>query len=102
MMKTKKIIAVCLTALTFSAVTIPATLLTTPEVAYAQTYHKGALLMFSVTKVATNGGWYTAQNFDQKLTRSVGGYRDTYHLVNITYSTNSYGYHVSTANYSID
>lgn len=100
MLKFKKIIATSLTVLALSVVALPATLLTTSQTAYAQTYHKGALLSFSIKKTTTNG-WYTSANFDQTLTRTFYGYSYTYHLTSVKYSSSG-KYHTTTAYYSID
>lgn len=102
MIKVKKIIAVGLTALTFVAASVSVNLLTTSEVAYAygQNY-RGALLEVTVSKTATNGGWYTEDNFEQTTTRTFRGNTYTYHLTCVTYSKTG-GYWTTTAHYAID
>lgn len=100
-MKLKKIIALGLATLTLTAVSLESNLISKPEAAYAQTYHKGALLVLSVKKTAKAPNWYTRDNFNETLTRTFNGYSYTYHLTNLTYSSKN-GYNTTTAHYSID
>lgn len=101
MIKTKKLMALCLTALTFATVAVPAATLTTTKTVNAQTYHKGALLTFKLKKVATNGGWYTEDNFEKHLKRTFNGYTYSYTLTNVSYETKGKN-HITYAYYSID